>query len=100
MWESPLMEMNDMLWQRQAQLQQRWLRLWQLGDRADRPQALAGWCGGLRDFLAMPFDMARHQHAAGVRAGLLPRSLLESQRFERQLGLLESLALGPLARQA
>jgi hypothetical protein len=42
----------------------------------------------------------RHQHAAGVRAGLLPLSLLESERFERQVGLLERLALGPLARQA
>jgi len=58
----------------------------------------APWWRGLRTWLALPLDLARHQHAAGVRAGLLPRSLLESQRFERQLGLLERLWLGPLAR--
>jgi hypothetical protein len=92
--------MNDMLWRRQAQLQQRWLRLWQAGEPSARPRALAGWWCGLREWLAVPFDLMRHQHAAGVRAGLLPLSLLESERFERQVGLLERLALGPLARQA
>jgi hypothetical protein len=94
------MEMNEMLWQRQAQLQQRWLRLWQAGEPSAHPRALAGWWCGLREWLVVPFDLARHQHAASVRAGLLPCSLLESQRFERQLGLLERLALGQLARQA
>jgi len=99
MWGSLLMEMNNMFWQRQAQLQQQWLRLWQADDPAAGLQALAGWWGGLRELLAVPFDLARHQHAAGVRAGALPFSLLESQRFEQQLGLVESLSLGPLARQ-
>ncbi|HMO49013.1 MAG TPA: hypothetical protein PKB14_23690 [Rubrivivax sp.] len=61
-------------------------------------QALGGWWDSLRDLLALPFDIARHQHAAGVRAGALPRSMLESQRFEQQLGLMERLSLGPLAR--
>jgi hypothetical protein len=58
---------------------------------------LALWasvCG----MLTLPFDMLRAQHAAGVQAGALPRSLLESQRFEQQLGELEKLTLGPLAR--
>lgn len=53
----------------------------------------------LRALLALPFDFARHLHAAMVRTGGLPRSLLESQRFERQLGLIERLTLGPLARR-
>ena len=39
------------------------------------------------------------QHAAGVLAGAWPRSLLESMRFEQQLGAMERLALGPLARR-
>ncbi len=85
-------------WQRQQQLQHRWLELWQRPAPADVQQALGGWWNSLRDMLALPFDMARHQHAAGVRSGALPRSLLESQRFEQQLGLMESLSLGPLAR--
>jgi len=37
--------------------------------------------------------------AAGVLAGAWPRSLLESMRFEQQLGAMERLALGPLARR-
>ena len=48
--------------------------------------------------LALPFDLLRLQHAAGVLAGAWPRSLLESTRFEQQLGAMERLALGPLAR--
>lgn len=66
------------------------------------PQRLAPALGALRDgvagALALPFDMVRLQHAAAVRAGLWPRSLLESQHFERQLDTLEHLVLGPLAR--
>ena len=49
--------------------------------------------------LTWPFDLARAQHAAGVQAGLLQRSLLASAEFERRLGQLERLALGPLARR-
>lgn len=61
-------------------------------------RAALGW-QGLRDLVALPFEIARHQHAVVVRAGVLPRSLLESQRFERRLGLLERLWLGPWARR-
>jgi hypothetical protein len=49
--------------------------------------------------LTWPFDLARAQHAAGVQCGLLQRSLLASADFERRLGQLERLALGPLARR-
>ncbi len=49
--------------------------------------------------LSWPFDLARAQHAAGVQCGLLQRSLLASADFERRLGQLERLALGPLARR-
>ena len=45
------------------------------------------------------FDLARAQYAAGVQAGLIERSLLASGAFERRLGLLERLTLGPWARR-
>jgi hypothetical protein len=45
-----------------------------------------------------PFDLARAQYAAGVRAGLIERSLLASGAFERGLDALERLTLGPWAR--
>lgn len=48
--------------------------------------------------MAAPFDIARAQYAAGVQAGLIERSLLASSAFERRLGRLERLALGPWAR--
>jgi hypothetical protein len=48
--------------------------------------------------LTLPFDAARAQYARNVQAGLLPRSLLASRDFERTLGVLEQIALGPLAR--
>jgi hypothetical protein len=63
-------------------------------DRAMR--ALRDCAAGL---LAWPLDLLRIQHAGAARAGLVPRSLLESRRFERQLGRVEQLALGPLARR-
>ncbi len=84
--------------QRQARLQ------FSLLDVLQRPGALAidRVVHALRDciasVLALPFDAARVQHAAGVQAGAVPRSLLESQHFEQQLGLMERLTLGPLAR--
>ena len=53
---------------------------------------------GIGSLLALPFDLARAQHAAGVHSGRLPRSLLESTQFEQQLVAMERLALGPLAR--
>ncbi|HOM12743.1 MAG TPA: hypothetical protein PLB41_05435 [Rubrivivax sp.] len=85
--------------QRQEQPQHRGFEPWPwLGAACTARPLGSGW-QGLRALLALPFDLARHQHAAGVRAGALPRSMLESQRFEQQLGLLESLSLGPLARR-
>lgn len=64
---------------------------------ARAPKRHGAW-GGWRQWLALPFELARHAHAAAVRGGALPRSMLESQRFERQVALLEQLALGPMAR--
>ncbi len=89
-----------------------WGRVWQqtrlqrslLEWLFQRPGALTAdpWMHALRHGAAslvnLPFDMARVQHAAGVLAGVRPRSLLESMRFEQQLGAMERLALGPLAR--
>ncbi|SBP86562.1 conserved hypothetical protein [Thiomonas delicata] len=46
----------------------------------------------------MPFDAMREQYASAVRAGLIECSLLASARFERKLGELERVALGPWAR--
>lgn len=48
--------------------------------------------------LAMPFDAMRAQYASAVEHGLIERSMLASGRFERAVGTLERLALGPLAR--
>jgi hypothetical protein len=47
---------------------------------------------------AMPFDMARTHYANLVQLGLVPRSMLESARFGKTLSAMESLTLGPLAR--
>lgn len=63
------------------------------------PQRAHGGWAGLRRLLALPFDLTRHAHAAAVHCGVLPRSMLESQRFERHLAAVEKLTLGPLARQ-
>jgi Na+/H+-translocating membrane pyrophosphatase len=49
--------------------------------------------------LALPFDALRAQYAGAVRAGLAPRSIVESGKWERGLDALEKLLLGPLARQ-
>jgi hypothetical protein len=48
---------------------------------------------------ALPFDAMRFQHASAVKAGLIRNSMLESRDFERTLGALERLTLGPLARR-
>ena len=45
-----------------------------------------------------PFDLARENYAAAVRMGLVQQSLLASAQFGRSLCVLETLALGPLAR--
>jgi hypothetical protein len=57
--------------------------------------AARGWQAGA---VSAVFDVARAQYAAGVQAGLIERSLLASSAFERRLGLLERLTLGPWAR--
>jgi hypothetical protein len=51
-----------------------------------------------RTLCAVPFDLARAQHATAVQFGLLPRSLLEDRDFELGLARLEHFLLGPLAR--
>ncbi len=98
MWNVPLQDLASLQWPQRQEQQRRWTGLWLRPGPDTATHALAAWWGGLRDVLAWPFDAARHQHAAGVRFGAWPRSLLESQRFEQQLGLWENLTLGPLAR--
>ncbi|WP_180125532.1 hypothetical protein [Rhodoferax sp. BLA1] len=49
--------------------------------------------------LGLPFDLARANYAAAVRLGLIKNSLLNSARFEQQLGAAERLTLGPWARR-
>jgi hypothetical protein len=85
--------------QRQAQLQHSLIDLYHRpGARAaDQLMRALRDCAG--SLLTLPFDLARAQHAAGVHIGALPRSLLESTRFEKQLVTMERLALGPLARR-
>ena len=84
--------------QQHVHLQQCMLDLFQRpGARAvDQLMRALRDCAGC--LLTLPFDMARAQHAAGVCAGALPRSLLESTHFEQQLVTMERLTLGPLAR--
>lgn len=47
----------------------------------------------------LPFDTLRAVHASGVQAGLIRRSMLESRDFERVVGAMERVMLGPLARR-
>jgi hypothetical protein len=105
-WPPPLAELArlpaDLAWGRawqQARLQRSLFELW-----FQRPGAQTAdqWVQALHDGAAslaiLPFDLARVQHAASVLTGAWPRSLLESMRFERQLGAMERLTMGPLAR--
>jgi hypothetical protein len=46
-----------------------------------------------------PFDAARTNYATAVRTGLIERSMLASRDFERTLNWLETVTLGPWARQ-
>lgn len=105
-WPPPLADFArlpaDLAWGRawqQARLQRSLFEL--LFQRPGAPAADL-WVHALHDAAAslanLPFDLARVQHAASVLAGVRPRSMLESIRFERQLGAMERLALGPLAR--
>lgn len=50
--------------------------------------------------LVQPFDLAREQHAIGVRVGLFENSMLACARFGRYISSLEKITLGPWARQA
>ena len=52
-----------------------------------------------REFLALPFDMAREQYAKSVRAGLVERSMIASARVEHTISAMEQLTLGCMARQ-
>lgn len=49
--------------------------------------------------LSLPFDAVRAQYAGAVSAGFIERSMIASGRFERALGTIEHLMLGPLARR-
>jgi hypothetical protein len=49
--------------------------------------------------LSLPFDAVRAQYAGAVSAGFIRRSMIASGRFERALGSIEQLVLGPLARR-
>ncbi len=51
-----------------------------------------------RGILRMPFDLARENYASSVRAGLTEQSMLASAKFASALSLMETMALGPLAR--
>lgn len=51
------------------------------------------------DLLRLPFDVARAQYAQAVQLGLVKRSMLASRDFARTVGVMEQLALGPLARR-
>jgi hypothetical protein len=53
----------------------------------------------LRNWLALPFDLARTQYANAVRGGLIRPSKLASRDFEKLVGSMERLTLGPLARR-
>ncbi|HMX11733.1 MAG TPA: hypothetical protein PKE61_12570 [Burkholderiaceae bacterium] len=46
-----------------------------------------------------PFDAARANYATAVQGGLIERSMLASRDFERTLNWLETVTLGPWARQ-
>ena len=49
--------------------------------------------------LALPFDAVRAQYGRAVQVGLIERSMLGGRDFERALGSLEKLILGPWARR-
>ena len=49
--------------------------------------------------LGLPFDLARANYANAVRLGLIKNSMLNSARFEQQLGVVERFTLGPWARR-
>ncbi len=107
-WPPPLADLarlpSDLAWGRawqQARLQfGLFERLFQRPDAQTADPWAQALHEGAANLAGLPFDLARVQHAGGVLAGTWPRSLLESMRFEQQLGAMERLALGPLARSA
>jgi hypothetical protein len=58
----------------------------------------AAWTAG-KAIAALPFDALRASHASAAKAGLVQNSMLASRDFEHVLGVLERVALGPLARR-
>jgi hypothetical protein len=52
-----------------------------------------------RALASLPFDALRVNHANLVKAGIVENSMLASRDFERALGALERIALGPMARR-
>lgn len=68
----------------------KWPFVWAQGLLRDRTPAFGPGAG---------FDFLRTQYAAAVQAGVIERSLLASGAFERRLGVLERLTLGPWARR-
>ena len=104
-WPPPLADLarlpRDLAWGRvwqQARLQRSLFELVSAPRGAGGRRIAHALRDGAASLASLPFDLARAQHAAGVLAGAWPRSLLESMRFEQQLGAIERLALGPLAR--
>ena len=59
--------------------------------------------GDVADMLApalrAPFDVAREQYAAAVKAGMLPKSSIQSAQAARMIDSAERMTLGPLARK-
>lgn len=47
----------------------------------------------------LPFDIARHQYAYAQQVGLIAPSIVAGAKFGRAVGALETLTLGPWARQ-
>ena len=58
----------------------------------------AAWNAG-KALAALPFDALRFGYASAVRAGFVQNSMLKSRDFERAVGALERMTLGPLARR-
>jgi hypothetical protein len=48
---------------------------------------------------SLPFDAAWETYAQAVRLGFIQDSMLAEAKFARDLGKLEKLTLGPLARR-
>lgn len=104
-WPPPLADLAhlppDLAWGyawQQVRLQRSLFELFQRPGAQAADRLARALHDGAASLASLPFDLARAQHAAGVLAGAWPLSLLESTRFEQQLGAMERLALGPLAR--